>query len=312
MSSRPLSTTVNTSPWDFWTSRRRSPGSLESGTRGPPRRKAFVSRGFTLIELLVVLAIIAILASLLLPTLSRARCKAQGLQCLNNLKQMTLAWSTYAHDNQERLVMNWGDQATTAAESWVRGSLTLDGGGAPFPASDSTNLLYLLQSPLGPHGANAGLWRCPSDKSMRTQVDGRRYPRVRTLTMNNWLRADTPTIPERWAQWRSRVVLRTTQIRSPAPANCLVFHDSRQDSFYDSKFLIAAAGFDVFLAFPGSYHEQSGNFSFADGHAQRRKWLDARTRPPLQDHWVGNFDGIPSPGNPDVRWLQEHAFQQAD
>jgi prepilin-type N-terminal cleavage/methylation domain-containing protein len=74
---------------------------------------------FTLIELLVVIGAIAILASLLLPVLSRAKEKGQGIVCITNLKQMTMAWATYAHDNQDGVVLNMGDQATADGESCV-------------------------------------------------------------------------------------------------------------------------------------------------------------------------------------------------
>jgi prepilin-type N-terminal cleavage/methylation domain-containing protein/prepilin-type processing-associated H-X9-DG protein len=274
--------------------------------------------GFTLVELLVVVAIIATLAALLLPTLSRAKSKTQGVQCLNNLKQMTVAWTAYALDHQEKVVMNWGDQAVEDWQSWVRGNLCLDRDSPWFPISESTNLLLLQRSPLAPYGTAPGLWRCPSDKSMKMQADGVRYPRSRTLTLNVWLGGDTPIMPGPFYQWREKVIQRTSQIRNPGPTDCFVFHDAREDGFYPSQFVTAGSGMESLVFFPGSYHNGAGNFSFADGHVAANRWRDPRTCPPVQDHWLlpwpseASWHGISSPGNPDVQWLREHAFPKSN
>jgi len=252
-------------------------------------------RGFTLIELLVVIAIIAILAAMLLPALSKSKKKAQGISCLNNLKQVQLALVMYADDNDGHLAENRGSMITSNA--WITGNLSWD---LPpqAPNLDNTNTANLVAGEIGPYVAKtAGAFKCPADN-----YPGARGPRVRSISMNGFM-GDVDNINGKgnlnpgWKRF-----LRVSDLVAPGPSLTWVLLDEHPDSINDGFFSVLMAG-NVWTDVPASYHNGACGFSFADGHAEIKRWRDANTLQPV-------LHINPSAGNQksaffDLPWIQQ-------
>jgi len=255
-------------------------------------RTARRQTGFTLIELLVVIAIIAILAAMLLPVLIKARSKAEGIYCLNNLKQLQIAWTMYYDDNDGKLAENRGGlsgaQWTTGVLNWLFN-----------PAN--TNTATLVAGQLGPYVTkNTGVFKCPADK-----VDASNGRRVRSVSMNGFMGdvaniMSSPNNPGGGVSPGWRHYIKHGDITSPSPSMAWVLLDEHPCSINDPLFSVPmnkATWDDT----PASYHNGACGFSFADGHAEIHKWIDANTKQPVIYGNTKAANGLASPA--DRAWI---------
>ena len=266
----------------------------------------------------MVIAIIAILAALLLPALSGAKARAQGMMCMSNTRQLALGWRLYSEDNNEQLINNFGASQTlnTVADgtyaNWANNVLDWT------PNMMNFDVKLIKNGILAPFlSKSLGVYRCPADNYLSDAQRPMKFSnRTRSMGMNAFM---GPYGPRTFAVYYNghnrgydthRQWLKMDQIRRPA--QFFVTIDEQADTLNDGLFtnnpdpLVATRLTDA----PATYHGGGGTLSFADGHSEIHKWKSSAFRlaviyqdMPARAAVMPAFDDA---AKRDYQWLVEH------
>ncbi len=244
-----------------------------SQTTAVPQR----ADGFTLIELLVVIAIIAILASMLLPALSKTQAKSQAINCVSNAKQLQLCWQLYADDNQDIMVSN----AISSKYAWIDGT----GSSLAYDLPGATNVGIVQRGLLFRYNTAVKIYTCPGQKQIYAMSQGKalNLPPARSFSISGQMRGGsdagfgniTPIILSGNPSNRP-AYNKVSEVNLPGPSRAFVFVDESMYTIDDGYFAVQITG-TSWQNYPAVRHNNSGSFSFVDGHAESWKWLEPQT-----------------------------------
>lgn len=224
--------------------------------------------GFTLIELLVVIAIIAILAAMLLPALGRAKTRALGLSCMNNVKQLQACYQLYSNDNGDRLLDNSvAGSSSPGVNAWIKGNVQ-GPHSATYDQDPKQGSLFIYNSSLA-------IYKCPASRAYIKNLlgwgGGAMVPHNRSYSLSVWLGSNLGGSESSIA---GLIASKQSTIRNHSQTS--VFIEENQISIDNG-----AIGFNIDTQggvwnLPAARHNSGCGFSYLDGHAEIMRWRGHR------------------------------------
>ncbi|MEW6157643.1 MAG: type II secretion system protein [Verrucomicrobiota bacterium] len=270
----------------------------------------FSRLGFTILELLVVISVVAILASLLLPTIAQAKHQGRKAVCLSNKRQISIAWASYADDNADKLVYNSPGVYSSLigwTVDWM--SWTVD--------ERTTNIDRFKEGRLARYATlSHKVFKCPEDTFLSpAQRSAGLAERPRSVSMNYFVGfANEPEGDFFASKERIRgtvLFVRMSDFNRTNPSQIYVFLDEHPDSITGGCMLPPVSKSDTaWPRLPASYHLKGSILSFADGHAEYKRWVSRTTiEPVLYSHWADRATKGLSSDRRDFDWLRKRSTE---